>query len=120
MEKFNDLFVLTCAYFPYLFTGLITSPEDQYFIGWVYNGTVGAMVAANVFIMVKTACEDVIKKIREMILQYEVKKATAARNAIRLEKEKMLALLQSGTIDAVIKEEQRATELENGHNESQM
>ena len=28
MEKFNDLFALTCAYFPYLFTGLIPEPED--------------------------------------------------------------------------------------------
>ncbi len=111
MEKFNDLFVLTCAYFPYLFTGLIPSPADQYFIGWVYNGTVGAMVVANVLIMVKTAFEDVIKKIREIILQYEIKKATAARNAIRCEKEKMLALLQLGTIDAVIKTGQRATKL---------
>ena len=105
MEKFNDLFVLTCAYLPYLFTGLIPSPEDQYFIGWVYNGTVGAMVAANVFIMVKTAFEDVIKKMRELILQYEIKKATAARNAIRWEKEKMLALLQFSTIQGVIEEE---------------
>ena len=110
MEKFNDLFVLTCAYFPYLFTGLIPSPEDQYFIGWVYNGTVGAMVAANVFIMVKTAFEDVIKKMRELILQYEIKKAMAARNAIRWEQEKMLELLQSGSIDGVIKEEQRVAE----------
>ena len=81
MEKFNDLFVLTCAYFPYLFTGLIPSPEDQYFIGWVYNGTVGAMVAANVFIMLKTAYNGIVNKIKEMILNYEVKKATAARNA---------------------------------------
>ena len=109
MEKFNDLFVLTCAYFPYLFTGLIPSPEDQYFIGWVYNGTVVAMVAANVFVMLKTAFEDVIKKIRKMILQYKIKKATAARNAIRWEKEKMLALLQSGTIDAVVKAGKKAT-----------
>ena len=81
MEKFNDLFVLTCAYFPYLFTGLIPSPEDQYLIGWVYNGTVGAMVAANVFIMLKTAYNGIVNKIKEMILNYEVKKATAARNA---------------------------------------
>ena len=105
MEKFNDLFVLTCAYFPYLFTGLISSPEDQYFIGWVYNGTVGAMVAANVFIMVKTACEDVIKKIRKIIHQYKVKKVKTARNAMRWEKEKMLALLQFSTIQGVIEEE---------------
>ncbi len=76
------------------------------------------MVAANVFIMVKTACEDVIKKIREIILQYEIKKATAARNAIRQEKEKNLERLYSGTIDGVIKAEQIANELENGPNES--
>ena len=92
MEKLNDLFVLSCAYFPYLFTGLIPSPEDKYFIGWFYNGTVGAMVAANVFIVVKTACEDVIKKIRKIIHLYKVKKVKAVRNAFRWEKEKMLAL----------------------------
>ena len=78
------------------------------------------MVAANVFIMVKTAFEDVIKKIKKMILQYEIKKATTTRNAIRYEKEKMLKLLQSGTIDGVIKEEQRVAELLNLQNQSQM
>ena len=81
MEKFNDLFVLTCAYFPYLFTGLIPSPEDQYFIGWVYNGTVGAMVAATVFIMLKTAYNGIFNKIKEIILKYQLKNAMEARNA---------------------------------------
>jgi hypothetical protein len=81
MEKFNDLFILTCCYFPYLFTGLIPSPEDQYFIGWVYNGTVGAMIAANVFIMVKTVYNGIVEKIRELILKYQLKNAMEARNA---------------------------------------
>ena len=39
------------------------------------------MVAANVFIMLKTAYNGIVNKIKEMILNYEVKKATAARNA---------------------------------------
>ena len=81
MEKFNDLFALTCAYFPYLFIGLITSPEDYYFIGWVYNGTIGAMVAANVFIMLKTAYNGIVNKIKQMILKYQLKNATETRNA---------------------------------------
>ena len=96
MEKFNDLFVLTCAYFPYLFTGLIPSPEDQYFIGWVYNGTVGAMVAANVFIMMKTTYNGIVNKIKEMIRKYELKNAMEARNAEK--QEKMKKLLHSGTV----------------------
>ena len=40
MDKFNDLFVLTCAYFPYLFTDLIPSQEDKYYIGWYYAGII--------------------------------------------------------------------------------
>jgi hypothetical protein len=51
MEKFNDLFVLTCAYFPYLFTDLTLSAEDKYFIGWFYNGTVVTMIAANLLVI---------------------------------------------------------------------
>ncbi len=100
MEKFNDLFVLTCAYFPYLFTGLIPSPEDQYFIGWVYNGTVGAMVAANVFIMVKTAYNGIVNKIKEIIIKYQLKNAFEATNAQK--QEKMKKLLQSGTVESAI------------------
>jgi hypothetical protein len=66
MEKFNDLFVLTCAYYPYLFTDLIPSPEDKYFIGWFYDGTVGTMISVNIFVIVRSAFHDIINKIREM------------------------------------------------------
>jgi len=59
MEKFNDLFVLTCSYFPYLFTDLIPSQEDKYYIGWYYNGTVGMMIGANLFFILITAFQDV-------------------------------------------------------------
>ena len=97
MEKFNDLFVLTCAYFPYLFTDLIPSPEDKYFIGWLYDGTVGTMIAANLFVMVKTAFHGTIKKIREIILKDKIRKATEARNANRKKQEKMMVLQSSGT-----------------------
>ncbi len=93
MEKFNDLFVLTCAYFPYLFTDLIPSPEDRYFIGWLYDGTVGTMIAANLFVMVKTAFHSIIKKIREKILKKKIRKAIEARNANRKKQENMIKLL---------------------------
>jgi hypothetical protein len=59
MEKFNDLFVLTCSYFPYLFTDLIPSQEDKYYIGWYYNGTVGMMIGANLFFILIAAFQDV-------------------------------------------------------------
>ena len=39
------------------------------------------MVAANVFIMLKTAYNSIVNKIKEMIQKFEVKKATAAKNA---------------------------------------
>ena len=39
------------------------------------------MVAANFFIMLKTNYNVIVIKIKEMIQKYEVKKATAARNA---------------------------------------
>ena len=55
MDKFNDLFVLTCAYFPYLFTDLIPSQEDKYHIGWCYAGIIGIQLGANLFVMVMTA-----------------------------------------------------------------
>ncbi len=51
MEKFNDLFVLTCAYFPYLFTDLIPLQEDKYYIGWYYNGIVVTMIGANLLVI---------------------------------------------------------------------
>ncbi len=93
MEKFNDLFVLTCAYYPYLFTDLIPSPEDKYFIGWFYDGTVATMIAVNLFVIVRSTFHDIINKIREMKFKYKIKKATKAQNANRKKQEKMLTLL---------------------------
>ena len=93
MDRFNDCFVLTCAYFPYLFTDLIPSPEDKYLIGWLYNGTIGIMVAANVFILFKTAFESLKEKISEMILEYNHKKASKAQNERRKKQEKLLELV---------------------------
>ncbi len=93
MDKFNDLFVLTCAYYPYLFTDLIPSPEDKYFIGWFYDGTVGTLIAANLFVMVKTAFHGIIIKIKEKIFKSKIKKATDAKNANREKKEETLKLL---------------------------
>ena len=91
--QFNDLLVLTCAYFPYLFTDLIPSPEDKYFIGWFYDGTVGTMIAANLFVIVKTAFHSIVSKIREMILKDKVKKAIESRNANCKKQEKMQKLM---------------------------
>jgi hypothetical protein len=79
--QLNDLLVLTCAYFPYLFTDLIPSPEDKYFIGWFYDGTVGTMIVANLYVIVKTAFHSIVSKIREMILKKKVKQAKEARIA---------------------------------------
>ena len=90
MEKFNDLFVLTCAYFPYLFTDLTPSNEDKYFIGWFYDGTVGTMIASNLIVIVKTAFHGIVNKIREMILNYKLKKVIKARNVEKEAKMKKL------------------------------
>ena len=64
MEKLNDLFVLTCAYFPYLFTDLTPSTEDKYLIGWFYDGTVATMITVNLFVIVKTAFHGIVNRIR--------------------------------------------------------
>ena len=58
MDKFNDLFVLTCAYFPYLFTDLIPSQEDKYYIGWYYNGLIGMLITANLVVMAMTVYQN--------------------------------------------------------------
>ncbi len=87
--QFNDLIVLTCAYFPYLFTDLIPSPEDRYFIGWFYDGTVGTMITANLLVIMKTAFHGIIKKIREMIMEYRYKKKKEAYEAMREKQEQI-------------------------------
>ncbi len=100
--QFNDLLVLTLAYFPYLFTDLIPSPEDKYFIGWFYDGTVGTMITANLFVMMKTAFLGIIKKIREMIVEYRYKKKKEAYEAMREKQEQIQKLLQEATIAGVV------------------
>ena len=87
--QFNDLLVLICAYFPYLFTDLIPSPEDKYFIGWFYDGSVGAMISANLFIMMETAFYDFVKKIRKMIMEFRYKKKKEAYEAMRVKQEQI-------------------------------
>jgi hypothetical protein len=87
--QFNDLLVLICAYFPYLFTDLIPSPEDKYFIGWFYDGTVGTMISANLFVIIKTTFHSIIKKIREMIMDYRYKKKKEAYEVMREKQEQI-------------------------------
>jgi len=88
MEKLNHFFVLTCAYFPYLFTDLIPSPEDRYLIGWFYNGTIGLMVAINIFVMFKTAFESLKDKIKKMIHNCKEKSLAEARNSASKKQQK--------------------------------
>ncbi len=83
MDKFNDLFVLTCAYFTYLFTDLIPSQEDKYYIGWFYSGVIGLLITANLFVMVMTAYQDLKKKIDQMISKCKHEKETKAQNERR-------------------------------------
>jgi hypothetical protein len=80
MDKLNDLFVLTCAYFPYLFTDLTPSQEDKYYIGWFYSGIIGILITANLFVMVVAACQDLKKKIGRMIYKCKHEKETKAMN----------------------------------------
>lgn len=109
MEKFNDVLVLICAYFPYLFTDLIPSPEDKYYIGWFYDGIIGIMIGANLGVMLRTMIQDIKEKIKEMIFNHRIKKETEARNANREQHKKILKMQQLGTIDGVIKVKQRVT-----------
>ena len=74
MEKFNDVLVLICAYFLYLFTDLIPSPEDKYYIGWFYDGIIGKIIVANLGVMLTTVFRDVRQKIKEIIFKYRIKK----------------------------------------------
>jgi hypothetical protein len=78
MEKFNDFFVLTCAYFPYLFTDLIPSQENKYYIGWYYNGVIGTMIVVNMIVIAMAAFEVAKKKISVKIKKYRLKKAIEA------------------------------------------
>ncbi len=114
--QFNDLLVLICAYFPYLFTDLIPSPEDKYFIGWFYDGSVGAMISANLFIMMETAFYDFVKKIRKMIMEFRYKKKKEAYEAMRVKQEQIQNLLQEETIAGVVflDAKVRSGELKNG------
>ena len=83
MEKFNDLFVLTCSYFLYLFTDLIQTQEDKYLIGWYYSGIVGMLIFANLFVMVMTAYQDLKEKIVGMINKCKFRKAKEEQNRKR-------------------------------------
>ena len=83
MEKLNDCFVLTCAYFPYLFTNLVPLQENKYFIGWFQMGVVGMLITAILFVMLKTAFEDVKEKVTDIIKKCRLKAEIKAQNAKR-------------------------------------
>ena len=91
MEKFNDLFVITCSYFLYLFTDLTQSQEEQYLIGWVYSGVVGILIISNLFVMIMTALKDLKEKIQSMIDNCRHQKEVEEQKKRReLQKEVML------------------------------
>ena len=83
MEKLNDCFVLTLSYFPYLFTDLIESKEDKYYIGWYYTGIIGMLLVSNLFVMMMTTFQDVKDKISDLINKCRLKHGTEAQNTRR-------------------------------------
>ena len=95
MEKFNDLFVLTLAYFPYLFTDLVPRSEDKYFIGWLAAGIVGCMIGANLAGMLKTGFDDVKEKVSELYKQCRLKAKKDAFSAKKKAKEVENELIQA-------------------------
>jgi hypothetical protein len=91
MEKFNDLFVITCSYFIYLFTDLIQSQEEKYLIGWFYSGIVGILIISNLFVMIMTALKDLKEKIKSMMDNCKHQKEVEEQKKKReLQKEVML------------------------------
>ena len=104
MEKFNDLFVVTCAYFPLLFTDLIPTQEDKYYIGWFNSGIIGILVTVNLVVMVMTAYQDMKKKISYKIKKCKHERETKAQNERReKQKEAMLQAKANGIISVPAK-----------------
>jgi len=74
MEKFNDFLVLILSYFSFVFTDITPTAEDKYFIGWFYDGIVGAMIGANFSVMAYNMILNGANKIKKMIFQCKKKK----------------------------------------------
>jgi hypothetical protein len=91
MEKFNDVLVLTCTYFAYLFTDLTPSQEEKYYIGWYYSGIIGMLIGANLFVMGLIAFQVMKRKISYKLKKCKHEKETKAHNE-RREKTKQAML----------------------------
>ena len=102
MEKLNDVCVLICSYFPYLFTDLIPSQEDKYYIGWFYNGIIGMLLGANLIVMVMTAYQNVKKKITGMFKKCKHEKATEKQNSNKKVKEEAMRKLKPTTAEGIL------------------
>jgi hypothetical protein len=102
MEKLNDVCVLTLAYFPYLFTDLIPSQEDKYYVGWYYNGIIGMLLAANLFVIVMNAYQGITKKITGMCNHFKHEKETEKQNAIKKAKEEAFSKMESTIAEEIL------------------
>ena len=102
MEKLNDVCVLICSYFPYLFTNLIPTQEDKYYIGWYYNGIIGMLLGANLTVMVMTAYQNIKKKITGMLNKFKHEKATEKQNANKKVKEEAMKKLKPTTAEGIV------------------
>ena len=52
MAKINDFIVFLLSYFPFLYAGLVTDPNDRYNVGWAQVSLIGFMFLANMTVVV--------------------------------------------------------------------
>ena len=64
MAKINDFIVFLLSYFPFLYAGLVTNPEDRYKIGWAQVSLIGSMFLANMTVVLQNTIINMMEECR--------------------------------------------------------
>ena len=64
MAKINDFIVFLLSYFPFLYAGLVTDPNDRYNVGWAQVSLIGFMFLANMTVVFQNTIINMIEECR--------------------------------------------------------
>lgn len=81
----NCVVVLISAYFPYLYTEFIPSPEVRYWVGWAYCALNAIYIGINLIFLWLTGVLKIVEWRRKKIMKAAHQEAMKAREE-RLEK----------------------------------
>jgi len=81
IEMFNEINILLCSYFLFLYTDLTDGPEQQFEVAWGHIGIISLVVIVNLSFLIYSALADAVSKCKNKLRKQKYDKAVRKMQA---------------------------------------